>query len=386
MSRPSGTGFLHPLSFTIFFYIFFIFNFYSRTVPAAPILQDIHINRRDTNISIQCTKSTASSTASISITTNIKTIIETTFTTQTDVITRTITGGDIGGSSSTSTGFVVETTSTLTTVQSGSPVVSEIGTEPGYVFTTPESTTSGSSTIPLSSSSSLSRPAITMIASPPVAVIPTNEPVERPVPTSEVLITTTSSIESDSSSATALPISTESTESGSTTLAESTTTSPSISTSILTTTTSPSEEPTSMVSNIIIPIETPQPSLDSEITSLEIPSLITTLTTPRPPTLATTFQTIPTSSISSSESSIDPPKTGYILTGIVLPEPSDIPAAQSTRIQLDGGVSMPTSTGGADLNGPPELVFRGDAGRSVSIRIGVWGVSGVVAMVLGVVV
>ncbi|KAF3145093.1 hypothetical protein TWF569_006716 [Orbilia oligospora] len=397
MSRSSGTGFLHPRSFTIFFYILFISTFYSRTVPAAPILQDIHNDRRDTNMSVKCTKSTSSSTESISIITNIKTIIETTFTTQTDVVTRTIIGGVIDGSSSsisTSTGLLAETTSTLTTVQSGSPVVSDIGTEPGYVFSTPEYTTS-------SSSSSLSRPTITMIASPPVAVVPTNELEEKPVPSSEVLIITTS-IEPNISSATALPVSTASTEFTSTeststesTSTESTTsielttipsfTSTSIITTLSSTTTLSPKEPTSMASNIIIPIETPQPSLDSETTSLlQKPSPITTSTLP--PSLTTTFQTVSTSSISSSESSIDPPKTGYILTGIILPQPSDIPAAQSTRVQLDGGVSMPTSTSGVDLNGPPELVFRGDAGRAVSISIGVWGISGVVAVVLGMIV
>ncbi|KAF3318684.1 hypothetical protein TWF173_006699 [Orbilia oligospora] len=384
MSRSSGTGFLHPRSFTIFFYILFISTFYSRTIPAAPILQDIHNDRRDTNISVECTKSTSLSTESISIITNIKTIIETTFTTQTDVVTRTIIDGVIDGSStstSTSTGLLAETTSTLTTVQSGSPVLSDIGTEPGYVFSTPEYTTS--------SSSSLSRPTITMIASPPVAVVPTNEPEEKPVTSSEVLKITTS-IEPSISSATALPVSTTSIELTSTesTSIESTksielTTIPSFtSTSIITTlsstTTLSPEEPTSMASNIIIPIETPQPSLDSETTSsLQNPAPIATYT--HHPSLTTTFQTV-------STSSIDPPKTGYILTGIILPQPSDIPAAQSTRVQLDGGVSMPTITNGVDLNGPPELVFRGDAGRGVSISIGVWGVSGVVAVVLGMIV
>ncbi|EGX45752.1 hypothetical protein AOL_s00140g68 [Orbilia oligospora ATCC 24927] len=392
MSRSSGTGFLHPRSFTIFFYIFFISTFYSRTVPAAPILQDIHNDRRDTNISVECTKSTSLSTESISIITNIKTIIETTFTTQTDVVTRTIIDGVIDGSSSsisTSTGLPAETTSTLTTVQSGSPVVSDIGTEPGYVFSTPEYTTS-------SSSSSLYRPTITMIASPPVAVVPTNEPEKKPVPSSEVLIITTS-IEPSISSATALPVSTTSTELTSTesTSTESTTsielttipsfTSTSIITTLSSTTALSPEEPTSMASNIIIPIETPQPSLDSETTSsLQNPPPIATY---KPsPSLTTTFHTVSTSSISSSQSSIDPPKTGYILTGIILPQPSDIPAAQSTRVQLDGGVSMPTITSGVDLNGPPELVFRGDAGRGVSISIGVWGISGVAAVVLGMIV
>ncbi|RVD87235.1 uncharacterized protein DFL_001477 [Arthrobotrys flagrans] len=315
MSRPSGTGFLHPHSLPLFFCILFILSFYNRAVLAAPIINDIHINRRNATVSILCTKPT--SPPPISTPTNIKTIIETTFATQTDVITRTI----IPGGSSSASRVIVETTSTLTALQSGSPVLSEIGTGPGYVFSTPEYTTSSS--LSISSYSTLSRPAITMIASPPVAVVPTNEPEERPVETSEVL-TITTSIEPSTSMVTALPISTISTE-------------------------------------LIAPIEVPTISSSTSIITTSTSS--TTTSPPQDPT--------------------DLPKTGYILTGIILPQPSDTLSAQSTRIQLDGGVSMPTGTGEVDLNGPPELVFRGDAGRGIRMNIGVWGVTGIVAVVWG---
>ncbi|KAK6503846.1 hypothetical protein TWF481_008852 [Arthrobotrys musiformis] len=390
MSRFRGTGFLRPHSLTLFLYVFFILVLHSRTVPAVPIFKDIElVHRRNANFSILCTtKSTTTPLPTdIETVTNIKTIIETTLTTEIDFITTTIIDGEAPSSNSE---LPVEATSTLTTIQTGGPVVSDIGTEPGYIIITSEYTTyttlSSSDISSPTSYSTLSRlAAITMIASLPVAAVPSDEPVEKPVPTSsyELPTVTTSSepnitsssttsevILSTASTAYAVPIERTTISSYSSILYRPTSVFSS------TTTISPIEfeEPTSMASNIIIPIETPQPSLDSEVTPLpQLSSLVSTILTS-------------TSPLASLSSSTPPPKTGYILTGIIISQPSDIPAGQSTRIELDGGVSMPTSTGVADLNGPPELVFRGHAGRGVSISIGVWGFTGIIAVMSGIVI
>ncbi|KAK6342363.1 hypothetical protein TWF718_007763 [Orbilia javanica] len=343
--HSSGTGFLHPRSLTLFFSIFLVFGLYSKTVLAAPVVQQI--DRRDASASILCTESsTTLSKPYMSTVTDVLTIIETTFSTQTNVIITTIVGGTTSGS-------IAETTSTLTTVQTGVPVVSETNTEPGYIVSTPGYTTSWTS-----------RPAITMIASPPVA---TNQPEERPVSSSGVL-TPTTLVYSNSSTTASLPlyppvIPTTSIESTPTIPSNSTITSstyiisipiPSTATALpQEPTTSLPEEPTTMASNILVPIETVQPSVDRE-----------TVSTP----------------------SQDPPKTGYLLTGIVIPQPSETVGVESMRIEIN--IAMPTSTAAAnrDLNQPPEVFYRGGAGRGIAMSIGVWGVTGIVAMVLGVVV
>ncbi|KAK6515913.1 hypothetical protein TWF281_004505 [Arthrobotrys megalospora] len=383
MSRSSGTGLLRSHSLSLFnILFFFIVSIHSRTVLAAPIFKDIHRRNggnTDSNITVLCTKSTTT-TSNTAMITSVKTIIETRLATETEVLTKTVVDGGSGGSGSS---IVVETTSILTTVQSSGPIVSDIGTEPGAVFTTPGYTTiegpTYTSTVP---SSTLSRPAITMIASPPVAVAPTNQPEQRPpAPSSDIsttLVESTTPISTSSEPSTSTIVPTTSLEPST-----SSTSTPITSTSISSSTIP--ETSTSMASTIIIPIETLQPSLDSDTTTLPAQSSTTD------PTTTITTSTSLSSSSPLSTSSSNPPKTGYILTGIVLvPQPSDLPAAQSTRIQLDGGVSMPTSTGGAqrDLNGPPELVFRGDAGRSINFGGGIklWSVTGVVAVLLGVIV